>query len=81
MDKIRIEISKNNVFETDYIKEDMESVKNMVSQYLAFFNSYREAHHGISARMWRFPVVEINGHALYRVTPNGRWDEIKGDNK
>lgn len=80
MATIRIDLSKNWTFEKDYNEKDVESVKAMVRDYFAFYTEYRRTH-SISAKMWRFPSVVINGDEKYKVTPNGSWYDEKENRK
>ena len=80
MAKIRIQLSPKHVFEREYDKSDAVSVRNMVMDYLTFYNGYRSTH-TISAKRWHFPSVVIDGENMYRVTPNGSWYDEKLDRK
>ena len=72
MANIRIEFGKKDVFKRLYDAKDVDSVKRMVRDYMAFYAQYRN-NHTISARTWRFPSVVIDGEEKYKVTPNGSW--------
>ena len=76
MATIRIALGNKGqcVFEREYDKEDLDSVRAMVKEYKAFYYDYR-SNHTISAKRWNFPPVMIDGVQKYVVTPNGCWDD------
>lgn len=77
MDKIsvRVELSKKNIFNDSYVRGDVESFKDMIKRYFAFYSNYRSTH-SISARTWKFPPVYYNDVPRFKVTPNGNWDDL-----
>lgn len=77
MNKISIQIGRGslNLFTYSYDKSDRSSVQDMIHAYSVFYQRYRETH-TISARMWNYPIVYIDGEPKYKVTPNGNWDNF-----
>lgn len=76
MSKIQIQLGRStkNTFTYEYDKNDKESVRACIRAYNEFYQNYRNTH-SISARMWNFPPVIIDGIIKYVVTPNGNWTE------
>lgn len=76
MNKMTCTISSRYQFSADFDKTDKESVREAFRQFVNFFSDYRNSH-SISARLWRFPVLYIDGKPFGKVTPNGSIDLVK----
>lgn len=71
MNNIEIKIGRK-IFKMSFRKDD---INKMMQAWWEFFNAYRAATGGISARTWKYPKVKINGLVVAKVAPNGRWHE------
>ena len=75
--RLQLGSSSKYLFEKSFDTEDAASLKSLMNEYLALFQSYRETHN-ISSRRWKYPTVYFKDedrdyYPRYKITLNGNW--------